>query len=143
MVKRIKFVIHDHEARKAGKHQDLRFQKPTDTRNWLSFAIRKGVPLKPGVRVLAIKTHLHSEEEALFIGEIPEGEYGAGKLKVFDKGMATIEKYAPAHIAISLKGRKVKGIYHLINIGVTRNTKYKANQYLLFKGNINEKSKSR
>jgi len=131
---KVKFIVHDHDAKRAGKHQDLRFQKPNDMKNWLSFAVRKGVPTKPGSRVLAIKTNLHSEEEALFIGEIPEGEYGAGTLKVFDEGMAIIKMYKPAHISLEFKGKKIKGLYHLINIGVTRNTKYKQNQYLLFKG---------
>ena len=136
MNKKIKFIIHDHEAKKAGKHQDLRFQKPNDIKNWLSFAVRKGVPLEPGTRVLAIKTNLHSEKEALFTGEIPEGEYGAGKLKVYDKGFAIIERYSPSHIALSFKGRKVKGLYHLINVGVSNRQKYRKNQYMLFKGTI-------
>jgi len=134
MNKQVKFVVHIHEAKKAGKHFDMRFQKPGDMKNWLSFAVRKGVPTKPGTRVLAIKTHLHSEKEAMTVGEIPKGKYGAGTLKVFDEGTATVEKYSPAHIALTLKGKKLKGLYHLINIGVTRNQKYKANQYLLFKG---------
>ncbi len=136
MTKKIKFIIHIHKALKAGTHYDLRFEDPKDPKNWLSFAVRKGVPTEPGKRVLAVKTHLHSKEEALFTGEIPKGEYGAGKLEVFDKGTATVEKYSPAHIALNIKGSKIKGIYHLINIGVTRNVKYKDNQYLLFKGKM-------
>jgi len=130
------FIIHDHEALKAGKHQDFRFEDPRGKKNWLSFAVRKGVPTMPGQRVLAIKTHLHSKDEALYTGKIPKGEYGAGKLTVFDKGKSLIIKYSSAHIVIELKGRKIKGIYHLINIGVTNKRKYKDNQYLLFKGKI-------
>lgn len=131
---KVKFIIHTHSALRAGDHTDLRFQKPNDTKNWLSFAIRKGVPEKPGVRVLAIKTNLHSEKEALMVGEIPKGEYGAGTLKVFDEGNAIIHIYKPAHIAIEFNGKKIKGLYHLINIGTTKNVRYKDNQYLLFKG---------
>jgi len=134
MTTKVKFIIHTHHAKKAGVHTDVRFQKPNDTKNWLSFAVRKGVPTKPGVRVLAIKTNLHSEKEALFTGEIPEGEYGAGKLEIFDKGTATIELYKPAHIAINFNGKKIKGLYHFINIGVSNRKKFKDNQYLLFKG---------
>lgn len=136
MTKRIDFIIHLHKAKKAGVHYDFRFQNPKDPKNWFSFAVRKGVPTEPGKRVLAVKTRLHSKEEALFIGEIPEGEYGAGHLEVYDKGIAVVERYSPAHIALDLKGKKIKGIYHLINIGVTKNVRYKDNQYLLFKGNI-------
>ena len=133
---KVKFIVHNHEALKAGKHQDFRFEDPRNKKNWLSFAVRKGIPLKPGVRVLAVKTHLHSKDEALFTGEIPKGEYGAGKLSVFDEGNAEIQKFTSAHIAIILKGKKAKGIYHLINLGVTNRTKYKEGQYLLFKGNL-------
>lgn len=131
-----KFIIHDHEALKAGKHQDFRFEDPRDKKNWLSFAVRKGVPTMPGNRVLAVKTHLHSKDEALFTGQIPKGQYGAGKLSVFDKGNSLIIKYSSAHIVIELKGKKIKGIYHLINLGVTNKRKYKDSQYLLFKGAV-------
>lgn len=132
--KKTQFIVHDHDAFRAGKHQDLRFK--IEPNKWDSFAVPRKVPLKLGIKVLAIKTHSHSNKEAMFVGEIPKGEYGSGKLKVFDQGICTIEKYTPAHIVIDFKGRKVKGIYHLVNIGVTGKTRYKQQQYLLFKGKI-------
>lgn len=132
--KKTQFIVHDHDAFRAGKHQDLRFKIKSN--KWDSFAVPKKVPLKLGVKVLAIKTHSHSNKEAMFVGEIPKGEYGGGKLKVFDQGDCIIEKYTPAHIVIDFKGRKIKGIYHLINIGVTGKARYKQQQYLLFKGKI-------
>jgi len=131
-MKRTKFIIHDHDAFRAGKHQDLRIQVASN--KWLSFAISKGVPLNPGVRVLAIKTHDHSSKEALFTGSIPKGEYGGGTLKVFDQGSCILKKQSPAQISMVLQGRKVKGEYHLINIGVTKSgsSKFKQQQYMLF-----------
>jgi len=127
----VPFVVHLHYAKKAGKHSDLRFKIP-GSRNWASFAVPKGVPLQPGIRALAIRTHNHTEKEALFTGDIPPGEYGAGRLEVFDQGLAKLSKYTSAHIAIIFQGKKVKGLYHLISIGVVDN-KYKQQQYMLFK----------
>jgi len=126
-----RFIVVDHDAHRAGKHQDLRFKIPGSA-NWASFAVRKGIPLEPGVRVLATRTHDHSETEALFLGEIPAGEYGGGILKKFDDGSCKIMKMSSPHIALEFKGRKIKGIYHLVNIGVAKGT-YREKAYLLFK----------
>lgn len=131
------FIVVEHKAKKAGTHFDLRFEIPK-SKNWASFAVRKGVPLKPGVRVLAIKTHDHSKKEALFIGTIESG-YGAGTLKKWDGGSCTILKYSSANMAIDFKGSKIYGIYYLINTGVMDKSKYKKSQYMLFKGKLKEK----
>jgi len=127
------FIVVEHKAKKAGLHFDLRFKMP-NSNNWASFAVRKGVPLKPGVRVLAVKTHVHSKKEALSVGKIESG-YGAGVLKKWDGGSCTILKYKPSNIAIDFKGSKVKGIYYLINTGVA-NRQYNKNQFMLFKGKV-------
>lgn len=130
-----KFIIVEHHATKARLHWDLRFRIP-NSKNWISFAVRKGVPTQPGKRVLAVRTHDHSEQEALFLGKIPEGEYGAGVLKKWDDGDCIIHKFKPGHITVEFKGRKIKGIYHLVNTGVTNRKKFKKQQYMLFKGKI-------
>lgn len=131
---RSKFIIVEHDAKKARLHWDVRFRMPK-SRNWASFAVRKGVPLKPGQKVLAARTHDHSEKEALFIGTIKSG-YGAGTLKKWDDGPCIIKKFGPGHIAVEFKGRKVKGLYHFVNTGVMDKTQYKRKQYMLFKGKI-------
>ena len=103
------FVIMEHKADRAGTHFDLRFKQPSGN-NWDSFAVRKGIPDKPGTKVLAQKTHDHSKKEALFVGTIPKGEYGAGVLKKWDSGSCEILKYKPTtHISIKFNGRKIKG----------------------------------
>ena len=130
---RSKFIVVEHDAKKARLHWDLRFKMPKSS-NWASFAIRKGIPTKPGLKHLAIRTHDHSRAEALFIGTIKDG-YGAGKLKKWDDGSCIIHKYSPSHIAIEFKGRKVKGIYHLISTGVV-DRNYKRQTYFLFKGKV-------
>ena len=132
-----KFIIVKHEAKRAGLHYDLRFQMP-NSQNWASFAVRKGVPTSPGQKVLAIRTHDHTAKEALMLGTIESG-YGAGKLSKWDDGSCIIHKYSSAHMAIEFKGRKVKGIYHLISTGVIRKKEFKSKQYLLFKGKMETK----
>ncbi len=129
-----KFIIVEHDAKKARLHWDVRFRMPK-SKNWASFAVRKGVPLKPGEKVLAVRTHDHSEKEALFIGTIKSG-YGAGRLKKWDDGSCTVQKFGPSHIVVDFKGRKVKGLYHFINTGVVKKSNYKRKQYILFKGKI-------
>jgi len=132
-----KFIITEHNAKKAGLHKDLRFQIPKSS-NWASFACRKDIPLTTGKKILAVRTNDHSEKEALFIGTIESG-YGAGELKKWDSGSCVIEKYSPSHIVVNFKGSKIKGIYHLINTGVI-DKDYKKSNYLFFKGKINENS---
>jgi len=138
MATTVKFVIHDHKARRAGFHQDLRFQDPKNLRNWYSFAVPKKVPLKLGEKVLAIQTHVHTEEEALFQGEIPPREYGGGTITIFDQGACSIEKLSSAHIVIIFQGGKVRGMYHMVSLGNVKRSKFKQKQYLLFKSKETE-----
>jgi len=131
-----RFVIMKHEAKRAGLHYDLRFKKP-NSNMWDSFAVPKGVPEKPGQKVLAVRTTLHTEKEALFTGTIKPGEYGAGKLTKFDGGSCDILKYTPAHIVLDFKGSKIKGIYHMVSTKISsRSSKDKEKAYFLFKGKV-------
>ncbi len=130
------FIIVKHDAKKARLHYDLRFKMPKG-KNWASFAVRKGVPISTGTKVLAVRTHDHTPKEALFLGNIEQG-YGAGKLAKWDGGPCIIIKYTTAHMAIEFQGRKVKGMYHLINTAIIKGKKgaseYKNQSYMLFKG---------
>lgn len=132
-----KFIVVEHNAKKARLHWDLRFEMPKNKRIWMSFAVRKGIPLKPGQKVLAVRTHDHTKEEALFLGTIKQG-YGAGHLKKWDDGNCVIHKFGTGHILIEFKGRKVKGFYHLVSTGVI-DKDFKRQTYMLFKGkSLNE-----
>ena len=133
MTTRSKFIIVEHNATKARLHWDLRFIMP-NSKLWMSFAVRKGVPTEAGKKVLAVRTHDHTKEEALFLGRIPEGDYGAGVLKKWDDGDCIIHKFSPGHILIEFKGKKIKGFYHLVSTGVINRKEYKSQQYILFKG---------
>ena len=127
------FVVTEHHAKKAGLHWDMRFQIPK-SKMWASFAVRKGVPLKPGTKVLAVRTRDHKKDEALLTGELKSG-YGAGKFIEWDRGKCIIHKYSNRHISIEFKGRKVKGLYHFVDIGVA-DKNFKGEQYFLFKGKV-------
>ena len=128
---RSRFVIMEHKANRAGLHFDLRFKMPK-SKDWDSFAVRKGVPTLPGRKVLAVRTTVHSEREALLTGKIEKG-YGAGTLTEWDGGSCDIIKYTDKHIVLDLKGRKVKGIYHMSSTGYADKNFDKKN-YWLFKG---------
>jgi DNA ligase D-like protein (predicted 3'-phosphoesterase) len=129
-----RFIIVKHDAIKARLHYDLRFEMP-NSKIWASFAVRKGVPTMTGVKVLAVRTHDHTEDEALFLGKIEIG-YGAGTLTKWDEGVCDVVKYSSAHIVLRFEGKKVNGLYHLINTGVTGKEKFKQQQYMLFKGKL-------
>ena len=77
----------------------------------------------------------------MFLGIIKDG-YGAGKLSKWDDGKCVIHKYSPSHIIIEFKGKKIKGIYHLINTGVFNKKDFKKQQYILFKGSVVKEAKS-
>lgn len=133
----IKFVLDRHEAIKRGLHYDLRFQIP-NSKNWNSFSMNEFPPTEEGKRIYIVKTTEHSEENALFIGIIPSGEYGAGKIIREDQGDCIIHKYSKTHIVIEFKGKKLKGIYHLINTAIFTKKKanYYRNVYAFFKGKL-------
>ena len=133
----ITFVLDRHEAIKRGKHWDLRFKLP-DSKNWASFSMNQFPPNEPGKRIYIVRSNDHSRNEALFTGVIPTGEYGAGKIIREDQGDCIIHKYSKTHIVIEFKGKKLKGIYHLINTAVfsKQRANYYRNVYAFFKGKI-------
>jgi bifunctional non-homologous end joining protein LigD len=137
MVKTTRFFVTIHYALKAGKHFDLRVKNLSqDTGKWDSFAIPSGIPETRGKKVLMIRTPIHSEEDALFVGKIPEGLYGAGTLKKYDEGECIIEKNTDKHIVLNFYGKKIKGIYHIIFMGNKKTGGKTQKQYILFKSGI-------
>ncbi|RLC38524.1 MAG: 3'-phosphoesterase [Candidatus Nealsonbacteria bacterium] len=91
-----------------------------------SWAVPKGVPEKKGKRVLAIQTEDHPVSYLNFKGEIPEGCYGAGIVKIFDKGKYELIERTENKIVFELEGKKLRGKYTLLKFK-------KPNQWLLFK----------
>ncbi len=105
------YVIQKHDA--TNLHYDLRLERGDVLRSW---AIPKKPPRKEGVKRLAIRTEDHSLDYANFEGTIPENQYGAGKVKIWDKGRYELEKWEKEKIIIKISGEKLKGKYCIIKI---------------------------
>jgi bifunctional non-homologous end joining protein LigD len=109
MMKKPIFVVHRHEA--SHLHWDLRLEMEGVLKSW---AIPKEPPVKPKIKRLAIQVEDHELEYANFEGEIPEGEYGAGKVKIWDRGTFEIINKKDWKMVLKFKGKKLKGEYVLL-----------------------------
>lgn len=94
-------------------HYDLRLEEGGVLKSW---AIPKLPPLKEGVRRLAVETEDHPLGYEEFEGVIPEGEYGAGKVEIWDAGTYLPLEIGPAKRIFELRGQKLKGRYALIRL---------------------------
>lgn len=103
------FVVQRHDARNL--HYDFRLELDGILKSW---AVPKEPPKEAGIRRLAIETEDHPLGYADFEGEIPEGEYGAGTVEIWDKGTFEFLKREEREIVVVLKGDKLKGTYVLI-----------------------------
>ncbi|GAT14728.1 ATP-dependent DNA ligase [Mycolicibacterium thermoresistibile] len=113
-----RFVIQEHHARRL--HYDLRLERDGVLVSW---AIPKNLPDDPSVNHLAVHTEDHPLEYLTFHGEIPEGEYGGGKMLIWDTGTYEAEKFNDVgpdedaeggEVIITLHGEKISGRYALI-----------------------------
>lgn len=113
-----KFVIQEHHARRL--HYDLRLERDGVLVSW---AVPKNLPDTPAVNHLAVHTEDHPLEYLTFHGEIPKGEYGGGKMIIWDTGTYEAEKFNDVppdsskdggEVIINLRGKKIDGRYALI-----------------------------
>jgi DNA ligase D-like protein (predicted 3'-phosphoesterase) len=105
------FVIHEHRAKKAGLHYDLRIRFGDSLKDW---AFRKVIPTEPNIKRLGIEQEDHHPSWLDFEGQIQDG-YGAGELRIWDKGQIEIlQVVEDTKIIFNCKGQKVLGKYLLI-----------------------------
>ena len=82
------------------------------SRRW---AVPKGVPLEPGERALAVHVEDHPLDYAGFEGEIPEGEYGAGTVEIWDRGTyELVEEKRDGGLTVRLHGERLEGTWTLV-----------------------------
>ena len=106
-----RFVIQEHHATRL--HWDLRLEHDGVL---VSFAIPNGLPEAPKDNRLAVHTEDHPLEYLEFEGEIPKGQYGAGTMRVWDRGTYEVLKWEPRKIEALLHGERVQGRYALFPI---------------------------
>jgi len=127
--KRLVYVIHKHHA--THLHYDLRLEKDGALKSW---AIPKRPPSVKGVKRLAIKVENHPLGYEKFKGTIAKGQYGAGRVEIWDKGYYTpLEKRTDA-IIFDIHGKKLKGTYCLVKFNPRFSKgKNKGKNWLFFK----------
>ncbi len=125
------FVVQKHAARRL--HYDLRLQLDGVMKSW---AVTRGPSLVPGEKRLAVQVEDHPVDYNKFEGTIPEGEYGAGTVMVWDRGTWRPDDdphkgLAKGHLSFHLAGKKLRGGWHLVRM--RRRSGEKRDNWLLIK----------
>ncbi|HSZ14147.1 MAG TPA: DNA ligase D [Solirubrobacteraceae bacterium] len=107
----LRFVIHEHHATRL--HWDLRLERDGALASW---AVPKGLPPAPGENHLAVAVEDHPLEYLQFEAEIPKGQYGAGKIEIWDSGTYECLKWEPRKVEVALHGERVDARYALFPI---------------------------
>jgi bifunctional non-homologous end joining protein LigD len=107
-----RFVIQEHHARRL--HWDVRLERDGVLVSW---AVPKGLPVDAETVRLAVQTEDHPLEYLDFHGEIPAGEYGGGRMTIWDTGTYETEKWHSREVAVVFHGERAKGRFIFIRSG--------------------------
>ena len=110
------YVIQKHDA--THLHYDLRLEMDGTLKSW---AISKEPPAEFGVKRLAVQVEDHPIDYAGFEGTIPEGEYGAGTVKIWDKGTYRLIDRKEDKLIVEINGTVLKGSYVLVRLKDKKN----------------------
>ena len=104
------FVVHEHHAKRL--HFDLRLEMSGVLKSW---AVPKGPSMNPADKRLAVMVDDHPLEYAGFEGTIPEGNYGAGEVFIWDRGRYDLAggSIVSGKLELVFKGKKLKGMFVL------------------------------
>ena len=108
------FVVQKHAARRL--HYDFRLEIDGVLKSW---AVPKEPSFDPSVKRLAVEVEDHPLAYADFEGDIPQGNYGAGHVDCYDRGVWSAEgdvhqQLRKGHLHFTLHGRHLKGSWHLV-----------------------------
>lgn len=113
----LSFVVQKHDATRL--HYDFRLEMDGALKSW---AVPKGFPVNTGDKRLAVQVEDHPLEYASFEGIIPQGNYGAGTVIVWDRGTFTVLDDEPlagldkGKLHVLLAGLKLKGEWALVRM---------------------------
>ena len=110
--RRPRFVVQEHHA--TSLHWDFRLERDGVLVSW---AVPKGVPPDPRKNHLAVHVEDHPLSYIDFAGTIPEGNYGAGAVSVWDSGTYDEVKWSEREVMVDLHGKRVEGRYVLFQTG--------------------------
>ena len=97
-------MVHEHHARSL--HWDLRLERDGVLASW---AVPKGIPPDPKKNHLAVHVEDHPIDYIDFEGDIPEGKYGAGTMRIWDRGTYETEKFRDDEVMITFHGERAAG----------------------------------
>ena len=111
-----RFVVQKHDATRL--HYDFRLEMDEVLKSW---AIPKEPTTEPNIKRLAVEVDDHPVSYITFEGTIPEGEYGAGTVEIWDKGTYTLKSRSSNKIVFTLRGEKLAGDYVLVRFKEDKN----------------------
>jgi len=103
------YVIQKHDA--THLHYDLRLEMDGVLKSW---AVPKAPLTESGVKRLAVQVEDHPLDYANFEGTIPEGQYGAGTVEIWDRGKYILMEKTEDKLIFEIRGDKLQGLYCLV-----------------------------